>query len=298
MGVGWETRVEDAETATGIRGASACSRKPFHRNGWHGPCHPKTRPSSLPQAEAESMMAGKAMLSGALLACVAAGCGGQDTDAGMGGEAATESAAAQVASDPDVAPAGEAMGLPAGFEVRLDRPDGVLADFHTMSMDGGLHVETGPPGILYNAAESTIEAGNYSVSATFTEIGAPIDHREAYGLFIGGSDLQGPAQAYTYFLVRADGSYLIKKRTGEETVPVTEGRNGWVVSESVHAAAQAGDVANALEIRIDGETAHFSINGTEVTTLPVSAINAWGVAGARINHNLNVQVSNWTLTRG
>jgi hypothetical protein len=245
------------------------------------------------------MLAGKAMMSGALLAFVFAGCGGADTETETSGQAATEATAGQMASDPDVAPAGESMGLPAGFEVRLDKPDGVLADFHTMSMDGALHIQTGPPGIFYNATENTVETGNYSVSATFTEIGAPINHREAYGIFIGGSDLQGPAQAYTYFLVRADGSYLIKKRAGEETTPVTEGgRNGWVTSEAVHAAAEAGDVTNALEIHIDGETAHFSINGTEVTTMPVSEINAWGVTGARINHNLDVQVSNWMLTRG
>lgn len=244
------------------------------------------------------MTARRALTSGALLAFVFAACGGADSETEMSGEAAAEATSGQMASDPDIAPAGESTGLPAGFEVRLDSPDGVLADFHTMAMNGAMHVETGPPGIIYNAAENTVDAGNYTVSATFTELGAPVNHREAYGLFIGGSDLQGPAQAYTYFLVRGDGSYLIKKRAGAETTPVTEGRNGWVPSPAVHAAAEAGDLTNALEVRIDGETAHFSINGTEVTTLPVSSINAWGVAGTRINHNLNVQVSNWTLTRG
>jgi len=244
------------------------------------------------------MKAGTAITAGAFFALVLAGCGGADTETETSGQAAAESTAGQMAADQDVAPAGESMGLPAGFEVRLDHSEGVLADFHAMATDGGLHVQTGPAGILYNVAEASVESGDYTVSATFTEVGAPINHREAYGLIIGGSDLQGPAEAYTYFLVRADGSYLIKKRAGEETSPITEGRNGWVASESVHAAAQAGDVSNALEIRIEGETAHFSVNGTEVTTLPAADIDAHGIAGVRINHNLNVQVTNWNLTRG
>lgn len=244
------------------------------------------------------MKAGRAIATGAVFALVFAGCGRTDNETEMSGQAAAESTAGQMSEDPDIAPAGEATGLPAGYEVRLDQADAVMADFHAMSADGGLHVQTGPAGIIYDAPSNTVDSGNYTWAATFTEIGAPVNHREAYGLFIGGSDLQGPAQAYTYFLVRADGSYLIKKRMGSETSPLTEGgRGGWVKSDAVHAAAEAGDVTNALEVRIEGETAHFSINGTEVTTMPVSSIDAHGIVGERINHNLNVQVSSPVLTR-
>jgi hypothetical protein len=43
------------------------------------------------------------------------------------------------------------------------------------------------------------------------ERSAPADHREGYGLFVGGRNLQRPDQPYTYFLVRGTGDYLIKR---------------------------------------------------------------------------------------
>jgi hypothetical protein len=238
------------------------------------------------------MKASNGVAASALLAFALVGCAGADTDDETA-ETAAESG--QMAEDPDIAPAGDAMAMPAGFEVRLDNPTAMTSDFRVMSMDGGMHIQTGPAGVFYNATESTVDAGNYTVTATFTEIGAPPNHREAYGLIIGGRDLQGPSQAYTYFLVRADGRYLIKKRAGEETSNVSE---AWVESPAVNATGpEAGDLTNTLSIRVEGGQAHFTINGTEVTTIPTADIDAYGVAGARVNHNLNVQIRDWSLSR-
>ena len=199
----------------------------------------------------------------------------------------------EMSDDPDIAPEGESTGLPAGYALRLDRADGSAADYQVMAMDGGMHVQTGPAGILYDETD-TVESGDYSVSASFTEIGAPPNHREAFGLFIGGSDLQGENQAYTYFLVRADGRYIIKQRAGGETSDVSDG--GWVDSDAVNAAAEGGDVTNELAIEVRGDQVHFSINGTEVATVPASEIDAHGIAGVRINHNLNVQVDGFEIS--
>ena len=198
-----------------------------------------------------------------------------------------------MSDDPDIAPEGEATGLPTGYALRLDSEDGNAADYRVMTMDGGMHVQTGPVGILYDETDA-VESGDYSVSASFTEIGAPPNHREAFGLFIGGSDLQGESQAYTYFLVRADGRYLIKQRAGGETSDVSEG--GWVESDAVNAAAEGGDFTNDLAIEVRGDQVHFSINGTEVATVPAAEIDAHGIAGVRINHNLNVQVSDFEVS--
>jgi hypothetical protein len=223
------------------------------------------------------------------LALVLAACGGNEATSDAEAEEAT---AQQPDADPDIAPAGAASDLPAGFALTLDNPDASATDFRAMAMDGGVHVQTGPAGVLYDPA-NTVASGDYSVSATFTEIGAPPNHREAFGIVIGGSELETPNQRYTYFLVRADGKYLIKKRTGSQTANVRE----WTDSEAVQKAEAQGDVTNALEVAVRGDQVHFSINGTEVTTVPVAEVDAYGTAGVRVNHNLNVMVSNWAVTQ-
>lgn len=201
--------------------------------------------------------------------------------------------AAAMSADPDIAPGGEAGALPAGYAVRLDRAGSDPADFQVNQADGALHIQTGPAGILYDE-NHTNPAGDYTVSATFTEIGAPANHREAFGLIIGGSDLQGEAQRYTYFLVRADGSYLIKRRDGSETSDVSA--NGWNPSEAVNAATAEGDVTNELTIQVQGDQVHFLVNGTEVATHPAAGLDTEGIAGVRVNHNLNMRVSGFQVS--
>ena len=208
-------------------------------------------------------------------------------------EAEMDGAAGEMSADPDVAPAGEATGLPEGYELRLDRANANRAEFQAMSMDGGLHVQTGPAGILYSQQDA-VESGDYSVSASFTEIGTPEGHREAFGLFIGGADLQGEAQRYTYFLVRADGSYLIKRREGGDTSNVTD---GWVRSDAVNTPPSGGgDFTNDLAIQVSGDEVTFLVNGNAVETVPADEVDARGVAGVRINHNLEVMVNDFNVT--
>ena len=114
-----------------------------------------------------------------LMVLVACGGGEVAEEAGEGAEAAAETA------DSTIAPAGAPTGLPAGYALTLDREGQNAADFRVMEMGGGVHIQTGPAGVLYNSA-NTVAAGDYSVSATFTEVGAPPNHREALGLIIGG----------------------------------------------------------------------------------------------------------------
>lgn len=224
---------------------------------------------------------------GALFTVAMYGCGG--------GEAAVdqmEDEAGEVTADADIAPEGMAMGLPAGYALRLDRADAMAADFRAMPMGDGIHVQTGPAGVLY-AEGNTVAAGDYMLAATFTELGAPPNHREGLGLVFGGNDLQGAGQRYSYFLVRADGKYNIIRRTGEATASVT---GGWMDSGAVKVAEGDADVTNVLEVHVMGDLVHFRVNGTEVTTIPAADLDVYGITGLRINHNLNVHVSGWSLT--
>ena len=226
----------------------------------------------------------------ALFLALAVGACAPADDADMADDGMADDAG-MMEDDPTLAPEGPATGLPEGYAVRLDRADQDAADFHVEEGDGSMMIRTGPAGVLYSS-ENVPAEGDYTVSATFTEVGAPAGHREAYGLIIGGADLAGEAQRYTYFLVRGDGRYLIKKRNGAETMNVTD---GWQDSDVVVAAEEDGDVTNDLSIAVRGDQAHFSVNGTEVATFPAADLDVAGIAGVRVNHNLNVRVEDFSI---
>ena len=185
--------------------------------------------------------------------------------------------------------------VPAGYALRLDRHNRDPADFVATFNDGGLQVQTGPAGIVYRP-DQVVDAGRYAVRARFTEIGAPIGHREGFGLFIGGQDLEGTNQRYTYFLVRGDGRYIIRQRDGIST---REMSNGWQSSEAVRAATvESGDMTNELAIAVDGGRVRFSCNGELVAEMPIGGLSAQGVAGVRVNHNLRVRIQDFRVEAG
>ena len=131
--------------------------------------------------------------------------------------------------------------IPAGWSVRADENAGT-ANVKVIRMGNGVHVTLGPAIILYR--EKGAGNGPFHTLATFTQT-KQATHPEGYGLFYGGQGLGGAGQKYTYFLVRQDGSYLIKRRDGEQTTEVTK---GWVVSPAVHKLDANGAATNLLEI--------------------------------------------------
>ena len=156
-------------------------------------------------------------------------------------------------------------------------------------MGAGLHVTTGPSGIFYD--EKTTAKGDYAATATFTQT-KPSAHPEAYGLFVGGSDLQGAGQRYLYFVVRQDGKYTIKHRAGTEVHTLVD----WTASPAVKAVEGAGKATNALTVRAAGGDVKFLVNGTEVASLPrAKAMDVDGVVGLRVNHNLDVHVDGFSV---
>jgi hypothetical protein len=160
-------------------------------------------------------------------------------------------------------------------------------------MTPGWHVTTGPAAILYHPA--SIARGNYRLSAKIHFFAPELGHLEGYGVFFGGADLAGAAQAYGYFLLRNDGAFLIKKRHGETTEVVRD----WTPSDAVvvlKPAPGVDSVVNTLAIEAGAESVVFSINGREVATVPRSALPVDGVAGLRINHHVNVHVADLAVT--
>jgi hypothetical protein len=198
-------------------------------------------------------------------------------------------AAQEHAPDPDHAQQGGTV--PAGWTVRADKGDASGAKIQTMGK--GLHVTTGPAIILYRA--NTDGSGPFHTLATFTQT-KPSKHPEGYGLFVGGKGLDGAAQQYVYFLVRQDGSYLIKRRDGEQTSDVSK---GWVQSAAVKKPAAKGSATNLLEVdnKRDPTRVAFLVNGQEVYATDAKGMALDGIVGIRTNHNLDVHIEGFDVHR-
>jgi len=206
-------------------------------------------------------------------------------------------AAAGLASqaDPD-RPVSGGGTLPPGWHARTDgnRP---LANVKFDSMSVGHHVTLGPATIFWRDADNG--TGSYTVEAKFSQFPSDThrDHRDGYGLFIGGSALQAAGQRYTYFLIRDDGMFLVKRRMGDSTSTVTQ---GWTASDAI-AKRDSGTAANPLDntltIRVTPADATFLVNGKQVYKAKASDVDASGIAGFRVNHNLTVHLGQLQITK-
>jgi len=183
--------------------------------------------------------------------------------------------------------------LPAGWQGRLDDAAAKLDGVTFLEEKGTLTITTGPAGIYYKPDMKG--SGNYEVRGTFSQK-KPSAHPEAYGLIIGATDLDKETQRYTYFLIRQDGKFLIKGRDGATTKPIVD----WTLAAPMKDAsvAKAGfKTSNELAIRVQGDKVSFLIGGTQVHELPRAQVNTDGIAGIRINHNLEVQVAGLDLKK-
>ena len=196
--------------------------------------------------------------------------------------------------DPN-APSGEENAVPENWIVRLDRPsedvtigaDAETADIFFVNMTPGWHITSGPSAIYYHPASTA--SGTYTAKAGI-HLFDPGERTEAFGLFVGGANLDADDQVYDYFLIRNSGEYLIKRRTGSETELIQD----WTPHESIlrYTAESESSVLNELSVDVRENEVGFGINGEEVAAVPVSDIRTDGVVGLRVNHALNLHVSN------
>ena len=193
-------------------------------------------------------------------------------------------------ADPDAKVKGGGA-FPAGWHVRTDK-NKPTAEVKFVRAGGGFHVTLGPAVVLWRDADRA--TGSYGASATLTQTKKP-RHPEGYGLIIGGSRLGDARNRYTYFLVRGDGTFLIKRRVaGDSTVQVT---NGWTPSDAVVQADSAGQATNQLGVVVAGRTVTFLANGKEVYTARAADLDTQGLVGYRVNHNLDVRLSALVVRR-
>jgi hypothetical protein len=143
--------------------------------------------------------------------------------------------------------------------------------------------------VVYREADKA--SGNYHLVANFTQTKAPM-HPEGYGLIFGGNALKGEGQKYTYFLVRGDGKFLVKKRDGASTANVND---GWTDAAAINKAGADGKATNELAVGVSGQKVSFTINGKEVYSTEASKVEVNGIVGMRVNHNLDLHVTGFAL---
>jgi hypothetical protein len=180
--------------------------------------------------------------------------------------------------------------------VRADRstsatdPDGA-GKIQFMAMGKGFHAINPQAAVYWHPANTA--KGAYTVKGTFT-LNEPSNHNNYYGLTFGGSSLEGPAQAYVYFLIAQDGSFLVKRRAGDA-------KTDDVMAKTPHAAIKKPDATgksiNVLEVRVLADKVDYAVNGTVVGSSPKAGLTTDGTWGIRVNHLLNVSIDDIGVTR-
>lgn len=196
-----------------------------------------------------------------------------------------------MAQDHDAAKAVAGGGtFPAGWAARTDK-DRPLTNVKFEKMGDGWHFTMGgTAAVTYRDADKA--TGNYHAVATFTQTKPTgMGHGEGMGLVIGGSDLQGPKQAYTYFLVRQDGMFIIKRRAGDDVTTIMD----WTANDAVNKAGADGKATNEVAIGVSGGKASFTVNGKEVYSTDATKVDAAGIVGLRVNHFLDVHVTGFAI---
>jgi hypothetical protein len=176
-----------------------------------------------------------------------------------------------------------------GWWARLDDSKESRTGLKFVTMGTGLHATTGPTVILYDPEEDW--EGPYTTKATLT-MTKPASHQVAYGLFVGGQDLDTDKQRYTYFVIRQDGKYLIRKRTGATTANVT---GDWMDHAAIQKPNAQGSQTNALAIGVGRDTVTFMVNGQTVASQPTKAVDVVGISGLRIGHGLDVHIEGFSV---
>lgn len=206
-----------------------------------------------------------------------------------------------IAQDADRSVAGGGISV-AGWKGRIDAAaasQGKTVNDSKFAMSGGkFELKIGPAAIYWNDANKA--AGNYEVKATFTENAHKPNHPHSYGVFIGGSDLDTPNQAFAYCIVYANGTYAVKYFHGENVVTLANK----VASPAINKANAAGSATNEIGWRVKDGKASCVVNGTVVQTWDAAQLvgadklkSTDGIYGVRVSHNLDITMTPLALSK-
>ncbi|MEZ5292292.1 MAG: hypothetical protein R2745_14525 [Vicinamibacterales bacterium] len=187
---------------------------------------------------------------------------------------------------------------PKGWMVRADRstnatdPDGA-GDIKLTAMGGGFHAVNPTAAVYWNPANTA--SGNFTLKGSFKLV-KPSGHTNYYGLVLGGSNLDNAKQTYLYFLVAQNGNFMISRRMSDAPPTAIVPRTP---NDAVAKPGADGTSVNALEVRVAGANVQFVVNGTVVHTAAKADLGTTtdGIVGMRVNHQLEVQINDFGVTR-
>lgn len=159
----------------------------------------------------------------------------------------------------------------------------------------GFRLMTGPAAFYWNPANAA--KGDFTVKATFSEAKQSYNHPHPFGVFIGGSGLDGDAPNALYCVAYRDGTFLVRQFVAGK--PTTLAKKN--AHESV-AKASGPEAAVKQEVgwTVKGDRAECMINGAAVwsgTRADLGNASLDGLTGIRVSHNSDALVSNFTVSK-
>lgn len=204
-----------------------------------------------------------------------------------------------IAQDADRSVAGGGITV-AGWKGKVDARAAsqgkTVNDSRFTMVNNAIDLKIGPAAVYWNDANRA--TGNYEVKASFTERGHKAGHPHSYGVFIGGSALETPDQAFAYCIVYANGTYSVKYFHGANVVTVVDR----IASAAIKKANEAGTATNEIGWRVANGKAGCVINGVEVQSWnaadivgPDKLVSTDGIYGVRVSHNLDLTMTPLTM---
>jgi hypothetical protein len=189
--------------------------------------------------------------------------------------------------------AAQDLSRPDGWMTRFDQADASEADLETfVEMPPGWHIRSGPAGIYWSPANTA--SGDFRAEMEVF-LFDPNGRREAFGMLLGGRNLEGADQEYTYFLLRDGGQFILKRREGTEAPTLQD----WTSHDSIGEYADRGSeasVRNLLAVEARGDEVRFYVNDAEVAVVSREDAAVDGIFGFRVNHALNLHISKLEVT--
>jgi hypothetical protein len=195
----------------------------------------------------------------------------------------------------------------AGWKGKVDAAEATkgatINDSKFAQQGAELRINNGPAAIYWRAADNA--SGSYTVSATFTEpkYMSSNDHPHPYGVFIGGNELETDKASLLYCTPYGNGTYIVRGFGPATFSPGTGGRRP-VANEAVKKAETGGSITQEVAWVVTPEKADCKINGTVVASFPKADLvgagkltSLDGIAGIRVAHNVDVNVTNFKVTK-
>ena len=194
-----------------------------------------------------------------------------------------------------------AKGWAGKIDAQEEKAGGNLNQSRFDEKAGTFTVRTGPATTYWNAANKA--AGNYTVSATFTEPKYMNlnNHPHPYGIVIAGNDLGTDQQSYLYCAAYGDGKFIVR---GFGPASFQMNGRGEPNEAVAKAAGKDQPVKQEIAMSVKGDKVECAINGKTVASYDKAALvsagklkSTDGVYGVRFAHNTDATVSGLTMTK-